>query len=700
MLREEKIMKNKIFFEIGFEELPFSALKKIENDFPIRLKEFLISKGIKDFELKLYLTPRRLAFFIENVPEKTEKSVKLLKGPQERLFYKEGQITELGKGFLNSRNIKEDDIQIKDGYVWYKKEEEGVEVWKIFSENIFNLIDSLEFEKRMRWDDSKITFPRPIRWVTSFFNNQQLEIKIGNLKSSNFTFGNRNTGNLKIPVFNGDDWLEKVRENYVEPSYEKRREMILEGIKDIVRDDGMVLTHDEELLDEVCYLVEYPVVFRGEFEKDFLKLPKEIIIAALKQHQRYFTLQTKDGNLSNYFVFISNSPFAQTDDIVNNNQRIIRSRLEDAQFYFENDVSRSMKDYEKRLKETLFCEGLGSFYDKVERDVEISKYLIDILGFDDLKNMDLKQVGIISKFDITTDMIKDGKEFTKLQGIIGYHYARLKNFDDDIAKVSYEHYMPVTSLDKNPTTKLGKIFSIADKVDNITSAFVSGNKPTGSKDIMYVRRDTLSLISFLITDNISISLYKLFKLSTSLLKGEQFFDEIISYIKKRIEIFFKDCYNIDYDISRSFLQNENIDPFDIKIRSEKVISLKNDENFRIMVEGQKRVTNILKGLEKIQITDFDFDNDYEKKLYEDGKTVLEKNRILFEKKDYDAILNNLLSLRDPIDKFFDNVLVNDSDEKKRKRRLSLLFFIREIFLEFSDLSYIVFEQVEQKKDEV
>ncbi|MEJ5307256.1 MAG: glycine--tRNA ligase subunit beta [candidate division WOR-3 bacterium] len=693
-------MKNKIFFEIGFEELPFSALKKIENDFPIRLKEFLISKGIKDFELKIYLTPRRLAFFIENVPEKTEKSVKLLKGPQERLFYKEGQITELGKGFLNSRNIKEDDIQIKDGYVWYKKEEEGVEVWKIFSENIFNIIDSLEFEKRMRWDDSKITFPRPIRWVTSFFNNQQLEIKIGNLKSSNFTFGNRNTGNLKIPVFNGDDWLEKVRENYVEPSYEKRREMILEGIKDIIRDDGMVLTHDEELLDEVCYLVEYPVVFRGEFEKDFLKLPKEIIIAALKQHQRYFTLQTKDGNLSNYFVFISNSPFAQTDDIVNNNQRIIRSRLEDAQFYFENDVSRSMKDYEKRLKETLFCEGLGSFYDKVERDVEISKYLIDILGFDDLKNMDLKQVGIISKFDITTDMIKDGKEFTKLQGIIGYHYARLKNFDDDIAKVSYEHYMPVTSLDKNPTTKLGKIFSIADKVDNITSAFVSGNKPTGSKDIMYVRRDTLSLISFLITDNISISLYKLFKLSTSLLKGEQFFDEIISYIKKRIEIFFKDCYNIDYDISRSFLQNENIDPFDIKIRSEKVISLKNDENFRIMVEGQKRVTNILKGLEKIQITDFDFDNDYEKKLYEDGKTVLEKNRILFEKKDYDAILNNLLSLRDPIDKFFDNVLVNDSDEKKRKRRLSLLFFIREIFLEFSDLSYIVFEQVEQKKDEV
>ncbi|MEO0289377.1 MAG: glycine--tRNA ligase subunit beta [candidate division WOR-3 bacterium] len=693
-------MRNKIFFEIGFEELPFSALKKIEKDFPTKLKEFLISKGIKDFQLRLYLTPRRLAFFIENIPEKTEKSIKLLKGPQERLFYKDGHITELGKGFLNSRNIKETDIQIKDGYVWYKKEEEGIEVWKLFSENIFEIIDSLEFEKRMRWDDSKITFPRPIRWVTSFFNNQQLEIKIGNLTSSNYSFGNRNTGNIKIPVFNGDDWLEKIRENYVEPSYEKRREMILDGINDIIKNEDMVLTEDEELLDEVSYLVEYPVVFRGEFEKDFLKLPKEIIIAALKQHQRYFTLQTKDGDLSNYFIFISNSPFAQTEDIVNNNQRIIRSRLEDAQFYFDNDVSRSMEDYETRLKETLFCEGLGSFYDKIERDVEISSYLVDLLGFDDLKGIDLKKVGIISKFDITTDMIKDGKEFTKLQGIIGYHYARLKGFQEELARISYEHYMPVTVLDKNPATKLGKIFSIADKVDNITSAFVSGNKPTGSKDIMYVRRDTLSLISFLVTDNISISLYKLFKLSASLLKGENFFDEIISYIKKRIEIFFKDYYNIDYDVSRSFLQNENIDPYDIKIRSEKVLSLKNDENFRIMVEGQKRVTNILKGLEKIQITDFDFDNDYEKKLYENGKSVLEKNKVLFEKKDYDAILNNLLSLRDPIDKFFDNVLVNDSDQKKRKRRLSLLFFIREIFLEFSDLSYIVFEQVEQKKDEV
>lgn len=692
--------QNKIFFEIGFEELPFSALKTLEKDFPKKLKEFLYSKNIKEFDLTLYLTPRRLAFFIENISEKTEKIVKLLKGPQEKVFYKDNQITELGKGFLNSRNLKEKDIQIKDGYIWYEKEYEGVDVWEIFSENIFTIIDSLEFEKRMRWDDSKLTFPRPIRWITSFFNNQQLEINIGNLTSSNFTFGNRNTGNVKIPIFNGDDWLEKVRENYVEPSYEKRKEMILKGINDIIKDEGLILTKDEELLDEVIYLVEYPVVFKGEFEKEFLKLPKEIIIAALKQHQRYFTLQTKDGELSNYFIFISNSPFAQADDIVHNNQRIIKSRLDDAQFYFDNDVSRNMEDYEKRLKETLFCERLGSFYDKIERNVEISKYVMDLLGFDDLKVIDLKQVGIISKFDITTDMIKDGKEFTKLQGVIGYHYSKLKGYEEEIAKVSYEHYLPTTALDKNPTTKLGKIFSIADKVDNITSAFVSGNKPTGSKDIMYVRRDTLSLISFLITDRISISLYKLFKLSTSLLKGELFFEEIILYIKKRIEIFLKDYFNIDYDISRSFLQNENIDPYDIKTRSEKVLSLKNDENFRIMVEGQKRVTNILKGLEKIQLTDFDFDNDYERKLYEEGNNVLERNRILFEKKDYDAILNNLLSLKDPIDKFFDNVLVNDNDEKKRKRRLALVFFIREIFLEFSDLSYIVFDQIEQKKDEV
>lgn len=693
-------MKNKIFFEIGFEELPVSALKTIERDFPLKLKDFLISKNIKDFEIKIFLTPRRLALFLENIPKETEKKVNLLKGPQEKIFYKDGQITQLGLGFLKSRNIEEKDILVKDGYIWYKKEEEGVEVWKIFSENIFNIINSLDFEKRMRWDNSKITFPRPIRWVTSFFNNQQIEINIGNIQSGNYTFGNRNTGNLKIPIFNGDDWLEKMSENYVEPSFEKRKDMVIKGIEDIVKGTDLFLTKDDELLEEVTYLVEYPVVFKGEFEKEFLKLPKEIIIAALKQHQRYFTLQNEKGELSNFFIFISNSPFAQNDDIVNNNQRIIRSRLEDAQFYFENDISRSMEDYEKRLKDTLFCEGLGSFYEKIERNVKIVEYLLDTLKLDDLKSIDLRMVGLVSKFDITTDMIKDGKEFTKLQGIIGYHYAKIKGFEDDIAKVSYEHYLPLTALDKNPTTKLGKVFSIAEKVDNIVAAFVSGNKPTGSKDIMYVRRDALSLISLLVTDQISLSLFDTFKFSTSLLKGEQFFDEIINYIKKRVEIFFKDYYNIDYDVSRSFLQNGNVDPYDIKKRCEKVISLKNDENFRIMVEGQKRVTNILKGVEKIEMTDFDFDNDFERKLFEDGKSVSEKNKKLFDRKDYDGILKNLLSLRESIDRFFDNVLVNDPDEKKRRRRLALLFFIRNIFLEFSDLSLIVFEQIENKKDEV
>ncbi|HCP17125.1 TPA: hypothetical protein DIT23_06205, partial [candidate division WOR-3 bacterium] len=172
ILKEEKRMKNKIFFEMGFEELPVSSLKTIQRDFPSKLKEFLISRNIKDFEIKIFLTPRRLALFLENIPEKTERKVKLLKGPQEKLFYKDGKITRVGQGFLKSRNIEEKDIEIKDGYVWYRKEEEGVEVWKIFSENIFNIINFLDFEKRMRWDNSKITFPRPIRWVTSFFNNQ------------------------------------------------------------------------------------------------------------------------------------------------------------------------------------------------------------------------------------------------------------------------------------------------------------------------------------------------------------------------------------------------------------------------------------------------------------------------------------------------------------------------------------------------
>ncbi len=690
---------NTIFFELGFEELPVSALKLIQKDLTKKILDFFESEKVKNIDVQLFLTPRRLVLFIKNLPEKTPAIEKIEKGPQENLFFEDNRPTKLAEGFMKSRKLNPSDIEIKDGFVWYKKLEGGVEISSLFIKNIFNLVNSLEFEKRMKWDDTNIVFPRPIRWVNSFFNNQQLEIKIGNLVGANFTYGNRNTGNLKIPFFNGYDFLEKTKDNYVVLSFEERKQMIVDKIKDISENQGLSLIWDEELLEEVTYLVEYPVIFKGKFDNRFLYLPKEIIIAALKQHQRYFTLENEKGELSNYFIFVANSPYASYEDIVKNNQRIINSRLEDAEFYFKNDIARSMDEYENRLKKTIFCEGFGSFYEKVERNVKLVEYIFGKMKMEYDPQI-LKEAGIISKFDIATDMIKDGKEFTKLQGRIGYHYARLKGFDENLSKISYEHYLPVNVDGDKPKTLLGKIFSISDKVDNISVAFVSGNKPTGSKDIMYVRRDTLSLLSLLVYENIEIDLYEIFKFSLELLNQKDHLEKIIDYVKKRMEIFLQDYHSIPYDISRSLLQSSTFITSDIKMRAEKILNLKNDFDFRRMVEGQKRVSNILKNISHVELKDKNFENVYEKDLYEKGKDVLMVNKKYFETKDYDSILKNLLSLVSYINDFFDNVLVNDQDEQKKNKRLALLFFIKNIFMDFADFSYIVFEHVDLKKEKL
>jgi len=678
--------KNNLFFELGFEELPVEANRLLREKVQELLKSFPEKFRESDFTANLYSTPRRAAVFLEGIKLESEIISEEVKGPAENIIFADSKLTKAGEGFIKSKQISEDALVRRDGFVYYTKKSGGERVEKVFQDLFLKCIASISFDKTMKWEKTGFLFPRPIRWITGFVNNSPMDFIIGPVKTDTYTYGNRSLSSSKIPVFNGYDYFEKMNENYVEIDFEKRKSMIRFEIEKSAKSLSLALIEDEELLNEVSDLVEYPVIFCGKFDERFLNLPKEIIIAALKQHQRYFSLKRGDESLSPNFIFVSNAPYAEAEDIVNNNQRIITSRLEDAEFYYKNDLSHDMAYYENVLKKTVFHEQLGTFYEKAQRNKKLAASVLKGLKE---KEGDLELLTLISKFDIATEMIKDGKEFTKLQGVIGTHYAEAMGYDAETADISREHYLPLTNEGELPKSITGTAFSIADKTDNICGAYVSGNKPTGSKDAMSVRRDSLSLIYLLTKKKMNIDMEPLIEEALQNYSKTELKQEIADYIKKRMEVLFA-SYKIPYDAVRCALYGETIVPFTIYTKAKLLGELKSNDDFKDIVGGLKRVANILRN-EKEKSVETYYDNQYEKNLYDAGFDVKKKISEFLKAEDYESVLKNLLSIRKPIDEFFDNVMVMDKEASVKERRVQLLFFIRGIFLQFGDFSKIVFE---------
>ncbi|MGE3063076.1 MAG: glycine--tRNA ligase subunit beta [bacterium] len=678
--------KNNLLFELGFEELPVEANKLLREKINETFSSFPPEFKENDFILQIFSTPRRLTIFMENVKLSSDVTEDEVKGPAERILFDGDSLTKAGEGFLKSKHIDRNNLSRRDGFVFYMKKSGGEPLEKVFTETLIKCITSISFDKTMKWEKSGFSFPRPIRWLTGFVNNSPIRVDIAGVSSDIYTYGNRSVSSSKVTVFNGYDYFEKMNDNYVQIDIEKRKKMILDEIEKCASKMSLSLIEDDELLNEVTDLVEYPEIFCGKFDERFLNLPSEIIVAALKQHQRYFSLKNADNSLSPYFIFVSNSPYAEPDDIVNNNQRIITSRLEDAEFYYKNDISHDMKYYEESLKKTVFHEQLGTFYDKVQRNKHLASFILKRMNE---KEKDLELLSLVSKFDIATEMIKDGKEFTKLQGIIGAHYARAMGYSEEIADVSREHYLPLTNEGELPKSIMGCAFSIADKIDNISGAYVSGNKPTGSKDSMSVRRDSLALIYLLTQKQIKIDLAEILNLSLNEYNRVELKNDILEYLKKRIEILFS-SYEITYDISRCSLHGDTLIPVDILKKSKVIKEIKSNDDFKDIIIGLKRVTNILKN-EKEENAAEAYDNEFELRLYEAAKRTDKLNETLLESHDYDAALKNLLFVRKPIDDFFDNVMVMDPNSEVRQRRIRLLFFVRRVFLKFGDFSQIVLE---------
>ena len=661
-------------FEIGLEELPAQYVDKAEKDLKKIIENELKAERIKFSEIESFSTPRRVTAIIKDLAEKQDDLDKKSVGPSVEIAYKDGQLTKAGEGFVKSQGATIDDIKIieneKGKYISIEKFIAGKNTKEILPEILKNAIKKIEFEKSMKWADRTFRFVRPIKWfVTLFDNGEILPFEFEGLKGGNKTRGMRYFASQDIEINNPLDYEKILLENFVIVNGEKRREEILKSIRENGEKDGDTAIINKYLLDEVVNVVEYPYAIKGEFSKDYLQLPEDIITITLETHQRYFPVKDKDGKLSNKFIVIRNAP-EYSETVKKGNEKVVEPRLADAKFFFDEDLKNKFTDNVEKLKEVTFQKDMGTIFEKVKRSEKIAEYLISELNLSDKKENIIRTVDL-AKADLVSNVIGE-KEFTKLQGFMGSVYAEEQGEEKDVALGIFEHYLPRYQGDELPTTVEGAIAGIADKMDTIIGCFSVGLKPTSSKDPYALRRATQGIIQVVLNSKLSFDYKELIEKSYEIFSSDKkvlekdVAKDVTEFFKQRIINVLSEKYKkdlINYEINLE----SNIVELDKKLSE--LLKLSQTENFEILINLLKRVKNIVKDEknENLNIDSTLFELDEEKALY-NFANQLES----MENKDFSSYIETLLNNADTINQFFDNVIINVDDEKLKNNRIALL----------------------------
>ena len=661
-------------FEIGLEELPAQYVDKAEKDLKKIIENELKAERIKFSEIESFSTPRRVTALIKDLAEKQDDLDKKSVGPSVEIAYKDGQLTKAGEGFVKSQGATIDDIKIieneKGKYISIEKFIAGKNTREILPEILKNAIKKIEFEKSMKWADRTFRFVRPIKWfVTLFDNGEILPFEFEGLKGGNKTRGMRYFASQDIEINNPLDYEKILLENFVIVNGEKRREEILKSIRENGENDGDTAIINKYLLDEVVNVVEYPYAIKGEFSKDYLQLPEDIITITLETHQRYFPVKDKDGKLSNKFIVIRNAP-EYSETVKKGNEKVVEPRLADAKFFFDEDLKNKFADNVEKLKEVTFQKDMGTIFEKVKRSEKIAEYLISELNLNDKKENIIRTVDL-AKADLVSNVIGE-KEFTKLQGFMGSVYAEKQGEEKDVALGIFEHYLPRYQGDELPTTVEGAIAGIADKMDTIIGCFSVGLKPTSSKDPYALRRATQGIIQVVLNSKLSFDYkeligkaYEIFSADKKVLEKDVVKD-VTEFFKQRIINVLSEKYKkelINYEINLE----SNVVELDKKLSE--LLKLSQTENFEILINLLKRVKNIVKD-EKNITTDIIFElfESKEEKALLDFANKLES----MENNEFSNYIEELLNNADTINQFFDNVIINVDNEKLRSNRIALL----------------------------
>ncbi|MXZ48926.1 MAG: glycine--tRNA ligase subunit beta [Candidatus Dadabacteria bacterium] len=696
-------MEKELILEIGTEEIPALFLEKAREDLGNILSGELRDKGIEFEEMEIFYTPRRLSARVSGLERKQRDRTTENFGPPKRIaFDEDGKPTKAAAGFARSQKVDVEELVIakRDNgeFLCVRKTVKGKKTSSVLKEILPGVISSVPFRKSMRWGDGKLAFARPIRWIAALYDGKPVKFSVENIKSSDRSFGHRFTSPKPFRVTSWANYLKTLEKNNVVADPEKRKKIIRRDTEAAAKKIGGTIKEDPELLETVVNLVEHPTVLVGKFEEKYLRLPEEVLISVMKNHQKYFPVYSeKTGKLLPCFIFVCGTPVKDKQVIIRGNERVIRARLNDAEFFFSEDTKKNLSAYTEELESMMFLSDIGTYREKVER--------MRMLAADIFASPDLERAAELSKSDLATQMVF---EFAELQGVMGKYYSLASKEKKAVANAIEEQYMPLTRTGELPRTKTGALLSIVDKTDNICSSFIAGLAPTGSSDPYALRRQTLGIIRIAIEKKLDISLSTLLERGIRLvldsmdaqkardgkLSEEELKVNILAFFSERFRNLMTES-GYERNVVESVISAGFDNPLDAYRRINALGKFAKRKDFEALATGFKRVFNIAKTRPSSQLDKKLFKQKEEKDLHRaftKTQTAVLKKLADPEKaagqSDYLKALESIKTLSAPIDRFFDAVMVMDKNKKIRDNRLALLNEIKDLFFMIADFSKI------------
>ena len=680
-------MAKDLLFEIGAEEIPAGFMPNILGQLK-QLAETKLNDAHLPFEsIATYGTPRRLALIVKGLADTSAEISERHKGPSASIAYDaDGNATKAAIGFARGKGLDVADLVVEDGYIYAETKTAGVPAKDIVTEMLPQLITGLNFPKSMHWGNLDAKFVRPVRWLVALLDEDVIPVEFATVQSGNVTRGHRFLGADEITIKNAASYVDTLKENFVMVDQDARRELISKQLHDIVASKNASIVWDDDLLEEINYLVEWPTALCGGFEESYLALPDAAIITPMKDHQRYFPLVDQDGKLLPMFLTVRNGSDHSIEVVQAGNERVLRARLDDAKFFFNEDRKKPLIDRQDGLTKIVFQEGLGNLADKTERLLKLGRVFGEECGLHEDTVVVLERATELAKTDLTTGMVT---EFTELQGVMGKEYALLDGESPEVAEAIFEQYLPRFAGDVLPQTEAGKVLSIIDKVDNIVATFSRGLIPTGSQDPYALRRQTIGILNILLGSEWNISLRPIFKASMELLnvpaeKQEELLGQVEEFFTLRLKNIFLDR-EVPHHVIDLLLSNNELSVADAEGLVNALLANRIDENVEL-VQAYTRMYNLVKDVEYTGVNSDLLKEDAEKELFEAASKASEASSAAWEAGDYDAVVAVPATLVPTINKFFEDVMVMDKDEAIKANRLQLVRLAYSVMAIIGDIS--------------
>ena len=680
-------MAKDLLFEIGAEEIPAGFMPNILGQLK-QLAETKLNDAHLPFEsIATYGTPRRLALIVKGLADASAEISERHKGPSASIAYDaDGNATKAAIGFARGKGLDVADLVVEDGYIYAETKTAGVLAKDIVTDMLPQLITGLNFPKSMHWGNLDAKFVRPVRWLVALLDEEVIPVEFATVKSGNVTRGHRFLGADEITIKNAASYVDTLKENFVMVDQDTRRELISKQLHDIAASKNASIVWDDDLLEEINYLVEWPTALCGGFEESYLALPDAAIITPMKDHQRYFPLVDQEGKLLPMFLTVRNGSDHSIEVVQAGNERVLRARLDDAKFFFNEDRKKPLIDRQDGLTKIVFQEGLGNLADKTERLLKLGRVFGEECGLHEDAAVVLERATELAKTDLTTGMVT---EFTELQGVMGKEYALLDGESPEVAEAIFEQYLPRFAGDVLPQTEAGKVLSIIDKVDNIVATFSRGLIPTGSQDPYALRRQTIGILNILLGSEWNISLRPIFKASMELLnvpaeKQDELLGQVEEFFTLRLKNIFLDR-EVPHHVIDLLLSNNELSVADAEGLVNALLANRIDENVEL-VQAYTRMYNLVKDVEYTGVNSDLLKEDAEKALFEAASKASEASLAAWEANDYTAVVAVPATLVPAINKFFEDVMVMDKDEAIKSNRLQLVRLAYSVMAIIGDIS--------------